>query len=226
MTVPLAPVALACLAVGVASLGRAAGVARSRRRLSAGVGCPRVAAAARARDAARRFTRPASAGDLAEVVDDLARALRVGMPPAEALRAAQLERVAGAVEQGMPLAAALDAWAASGGAPPGADLVAAAVAVTAGAGGDPGRALAAVADTLRERRSLGREVRALSSQARLSAAVLAVAPVGFALVAAVTDATTGRILFGSPLGLACLAAGVALDVAGWWWMDRITRTVA
>jgi tight adherence protein B len=171
---------------------------------------------------------------LPEAVDALARAIRAGAPPTAAVRAAAagaprtvadgFAAIASAVDRGLPLTDALDGWAREDG-PPGADLVATAVAVTARAGGDPGRALAAVADTLRERRALRREVLALSSQARLSAAVIAVAPVAFAAVAGVADDSTGRVLLGSPLGLACLAAGLALDAAGWWWMDRITKAI-
>jgi tight adherence protein B len=85
--------------------------------------------------------------------------------------------------------------------------------------------MARVADTLRERRALRREVRALSAQARASAAVVAVAPLGFAVVMAATDEATAAFLFGSPAGLACVVVGLGLELAGWRWMQHIVGAV-
>jgi tight adherence protein B len=160
---------------------------------------------------------------------------RAGAPPRDAVRsaaisappglAAGLHAAAAAAERGIPLLAALERWAAASDLD-GAELVVTALTVTAGAGGDPARSLAAVSDTLRDRRSLRREVRALSSQARASAAVIAVAPLGFAVLASGADGETARFLLSTPLGLACVGVGGLLDLAGWWWMDHITRSVA
>jgi tight adherence protein B len=193
-----------------------------------------LAAAALPWARARLATRAsASATDdaLPDVVDALARAMRAGAPPVVALRAAAaasppalaagLATVASASQRGVPLVVATDRWAAGAGVD-GAELVATAMAVTSWSGGDPARSLTGVADTLRDRRALRREVRALSSQARLSALVIAAAPVAFAVVAAGTDGATGDFLLRTPLGLGCLVAGLVLDLAGWWWMDRIT----
>jgi tight adherence protein B len=184
------------------------------------------AAAARPVGAAWRRRRAAEQADdeLPDVVDALARSLRSGAPVSTALRTAGLDDVARASSRGVPVTAAFEQWAAASPVD-GAALVATAVAVTTAAGGDTGRSLTAVADTLRERRALRREVRALSSQARMSAVVIAVAPVAFAVVAGGTDGATARFLLRTPGGLVCLVGGLALDAAGWWWMDRITRTV-
>jgi tight adherence protein B len=170
---------------------------------------------------------------LADAVEALARAIRAGTPVVDALDAAAtgpgvgvgLAAAARQVRHGVGLVEALDGWAADA-ALDGADLVASAFAVTARAGGDPGPALLAVADTLRERRALQRELRALSSQARLSSAVIAVAPVAFAAFAAAVDPATAGVLLGTPLGLSCVVAGAALDAVGWRWMARITGSVA
>jgi tight adherence protein B len=89
------------------------------------------------------------------------------------------------------------------------------------AGGSVASVLDGVTDTLRDRIALEREVAALSSQARASAAVLVVAPVVFAVLAAVADPRVARVLLGSPLGWACLAAGAALDGVGALWMARL-----
>jgi tight adherence protein B len=182
-------------------------------------------AAAPARAAWRRRQAAEHADDeLPDIVDALARSLRSGAPVATALRTAGLDDVARASSRGVPVAAAFEQWAEASPVD-GASLVATAVAVTTAAGGNTGRSLTAVADTLRERRALRREVRALSSQARMSAVVIAAAPVAFAVVAGGADGATARFLLRTPGGLVCLVAGLALDGAGWWWMDRITRTV-
>lgn len=175
------------------------------------------------------------AAALPEAVDALAAALRsgrslvdglavaeAGAPPA---LAAELRAVLGTVGRGLAVGPAIDRWAATTRVE-GAALVAAAVGLAGDAGGDVGRALGGVADTLRERRALDRELRALSAQARLSAAVVAVAPLGFAVVAAAADGDTARFLVGSAAGRSCLAVGLALDVLGWRWMRRITGRLA
>jgi tight adherence protein B len=100
-------------------------------------------------------------------------------------------------------------------------LVAAALSLAGDAGGAVAAVLDAVTDTLRDRIALDREVAALSSQARASAAVLVVAPVAFAVLAAVADPRVARVLLGSPLGWACLAAGAVLDTAGALWMSHL-----
>jgi tight adherence protein B len=180
---------------------------------------------------ARRRASGRELESLPDVVDALASALRSGHAPGPALAAAasvapaglasHLGAAAEATGRGVPLADAVDRWAASSDLD-GVALVAAAVSVTARAGGEAGRSLASVADTLRERRALRREVRALSAQARLSATVLAVAPLAFAVVSAGIDPAGARFLLGTPLGIACLLGGAVLDAAGWVWMRRIT----
>lgn len=171
---------------------------------------------------------------LPEAVDALAGAAAAGRSVADGLElaaraappalAAELRGVLRATAQGLPLVVALDRWAAASEVD-GAALVAAAVGLAGDAGGDVAVALAGVADTLRERRALGREIRALSAQARLSAATIAVAPLGFGAVAVAADGDTAGFLLGSTGGLACLAAGVLLDVAGFRWMWRLTAAV-
>ena len=88
------------------------------------------------------------------------------------------------------------------------------------------RALDRVAATLRERRELRGEARALSTQARASAGVLTIAPIAFAgLVSTIEPGVVGFLLT-TPAGLACLAVGLALDGLGALWMARIVRAAA
>jgi tight adherence protein B len=81
------------------------------------------------------------------------------------------------------------------------------------------RAAAAV----RDRRVVVAERRVHSAQARLSALVLTLLPLAFALWAVVTDGRVRSFLIAHPLGWACLIAGLSLNALGWWWMHRLTR---
>jgi tight adherence protein B len=130
------------------------------------------------------------------------------------------------VAHGSPVATALAGWAAPPGASADVRLVAAALTLGAHAGGEVARAVDRIAVTLRERAELRGEVRALATQARASAAMLTLAPLGFAgLVASVEPAAIGFLLT-TPIGLLCLVLGLALNAAGAAWMSHITRSAA
>lgn len=180
--------------------------------------------------------RRAAMGDdeLIAVAEVLATQLAVGASLAQAVQRAgqghglvaqELQAVVSAHRQGAPLGAALDHWAA-GHDRRGARLLSDAVALAGSSGGSQALAVRGVVATLVERRSLDREVAALGSQARASAAVLVVTPVIFATLAAAADPNVRDFLVGTSLGWACLAAGAILDVAGAWWMQRMTRWVS
>ena len=138
----------------------------------------------------------------------------------------ELRVLAGSIEHGVPVADALSGWAASDGASRDVRLVAAALTIGSGSGGEVARAVDGVAVTLRERHEILAEARALATQARASAAVLATAPLAFALLVATIEPDAIAFLFTTPLGLGCLILGVGLDVGGWLWMARITRSPA
>ena len=123
------------------------------------------------------------------------------------------------------VAAALDAWAADAPDTPSVQLATAALAMANDTGGSPARAVDGVASTLRSRLAVADEVRALSSQARASAAVIALAPLAFGAAAGLTDARTAAF-FTTPVGLTLLVTGLALDGAGAWWMGRLCRLAA
>ena len=168
---------------------------------------------------------------LPPVLEATARGLRAGASLPVALAAASsgaaplvgsdLALVAeGAAGPG--LVAELDRWAATRPLP-GVRLAAAALALSAEIGGGGARALDGVALTLRQRQAVAGEVRALATQARLSALVLTIAPVAFAALAAAGDPRTATMLLRAPVGQVCLAAGLGLDAVGALWMARITR---
>jgi tight adherence protein B len=92
-------------------------------------------------------------------------------------------------------------------------------------GGPPARVIEDVASAIRTRQQVAREAHALAAQARLSAIVVGVAPVGFMLVTCLTDARNSHLLFGTPLGIACVVTGLALDAVGAWWMHRMSAAV-
>jgi tight adherence protein B len=168
---------------------------------------------------------------LPDALDHLAAALRGGAAVGPALSdvavgapdplGAELRRVTRPLEHGAPLTDVLARWAASDDSTPDVRLVAAALTLGADAGGQVARAVDRVVATLRERRELRVEVQALATQARASAAVLAVAPLLFAALVATIDSSTIRFLVATPIGLACLAGGLGLEALGVIWMTRI-----
>lgn len=165
-------------------------------------------------------------------MDEIARGLRSGaslrQAVAEAGRATSgelgqdLRQVARATDHGASLVDSLEEWPRRRHVG-GVRLVVAALCLGSEMGGATARAVDGLAATLRQRLTAGAEARALATQARASAAVIAVAPVAFCAVASATDPRTLTFLFRTVPGLAFLAAGLALDVAGALWMARITR---
>ncbi len=187
------------------------------------------------RPAVRRSMAARRDAQLPAALERLAASLRAGAAPGPAfgalarstpaplgddLRAAAVE-----VEHGSPLADAVERWghAAAG---PDVRLAAAALALAARIGGSVARPVDRVASTLRERRELQAEVRALATQARASALVLTLAPGAFTALVSTVEPGVPRFLLGSSPGLACLAVGVALQAAGAAWSNRILRRVA
>jgi tight adherence protein B len=168
-------------------------------------------------------------GSLSAVLEAVAAELRGGRTLSQALvevsQAADgsgeaISDLGAAVVSGVPVAQATDRWQRRAPGASGA-LVAAAIGLAAHAGGAAARAVDGVAATLRERRDVDAEANALAAQARLSAVVIAVAPLGFAAVAVAADPRATDFLLGSPIGWLCLAAGLGLDVASVLWMRRI-----
>jgi tight adherence protein B len=179
-----------------------------------------------------RPSRPSARVDAAlpDALESMARSLRSGSSlriaigetgaAAPAPLGEGLTEVADTAARGRPLAAAIERWSSTA---PGEGVALAGAALRLGAelGGAAARSLDGVAGTLRDRNAVRREVRALSTQARASAAVIGVAPVAFLLVVAAADPSAVGFLVGSPTGLVCLASGLGLDAVGAWWMRRI-----
>lgn len=141
-------------------------------------------------------------------------------PLGDDLRAAALE-----VDHGAPLADAIDRWGQRA-ATPDVWLATAALALASRVGGAVARPVDRVASTIRERRELQAEVRALATQARASSVVLTLAPAAFTVTVSTIEPGVLRFLLGSPAGLACLVVGVALQGVGAAWSARILRSAA
>lgn len=172
---------------------------------------------------------------LPDAVAAVARGLRSGASLRGALAdaaAAAPEPVAGALrdvvagaEAGVPLTVALDAWARR--CPrPNVLLLVAALSLAHDTGGASAQAVDGVAATLRRRQAARAETVALATQARMSAYVLAGAPLVVCLLALVTGGGSAGFLLGTPVGLGCLSLGLALEGLGAWWMVRLGRTGA
>ena len=173
--------------------------------------------------------------DHAYLLEAVARSLRSGQSLVGAIREgaeAEVERGPGEAlarsvrlaDSGVGVVTVVDDWV--GPCPNGPrSLAGTALAIGAEMGGAQARCLDAAAASLRERASLEREVRALTSQARASAGLMVLAPLGFALFSCATNPRVAQVLTATPLGWACVAAGLALDGAGAGWMLRMARRV-
>lgn len=217
------PIAAAALALAWLAAGPTAAAV-----LAVGAAGCAVQARLRAALAGRRQR----TSQLPAALDRLSTALRAGASLPSAIAeagadtppplGAELAALARAADRGRPLAAVLDEWSATHD-DRGTRLAATSLVLAAAVGSAPARAVDGVATTLRERLDLAAERRALATQARTSALVLAAAPAAFALVLLTADRAAADFLLHHPTGWACLVAGVALDATGAWWMARLTR---
>ena len=88
-------------------------------------------------------------------------------------------------------------------------------------GGPIAATLDDAASVLRERAVARAERQAHGSQARLSARVLTVVPIAFAVWSALASQRTREVYMSSVAGAVCVVLGLALNVGGWLWMKRI-----
>jgi tight adherence protein B len=131
-----------------------------------------------------------------------------------------LAEVVAATRRGVPVDRALADWALRHRSDEVSVLVTAA-RVGHREGGDLAVALDAAAVTLLDRAEVRDEARALSAQARTSAAVLVALPPFGAACFCLLDPAVATTLFATPLGWACLLVGALLDGAGAWVMRRM-----
>ena len=88
-------------------------------------------------------------------------------------------------------------------------------------GGNLAEILDNVADTLRERATMRRQIRVLTSEGRLSAWLLALMPFGIALYMFVVNKDYIMLLFTTKTGLIMLGGAAIALVVGILWMRKI-----
>jgi tight adherence protein B len=92
-------------------------------------------------------------------------------------------------------------------------------------GGDLAEILDRVAETIRDRNSIRRQVQALSAEGRLSAMILFVLPIGLAGVIGIVNPNYLSELTDTTAGHVMIALGVLLMLVGGLWLRRLTRVV-
>ena len=145
-----------------------------------------------------------------------------GVAGGEGVLAADFARVESRVRLGAGLPDALGSWAAERNAV-GVEVAAGALALSATVGGPVADALDGLASSLRDRLAVIAESRALSAQARYSAWVIGLAPVGYLASSAVVDPRTLGLLIGTNAGRLCVLAGAGLEAMGALWMRAIVH---
>lgn len=199
------------LALGLVALGGAAGVVQIWRR------------------GRRRRTLDRRRAAVVELGEVLVGELGAGQPVVRALERGEqawqeFAAVAAAARLGADVPAALRVLAAEPGAE-GLREVAAAWQVSERSGAPLASALAQVVESARARQSTAGLVRAELASAQATARLVAALPVATLAMASGVGADTWGFLLHHPAGVACLAAGVALVLAGLGWIDRIAAAV-
>jgi len=178
----------------------------------------------RHRDGRRRETLERA---LPGLIESVSRSCRSGAGVTQALvemaetapprLASDLRPLSTALVAGRPAPEALTDWVGSSGVD-GGRMLAAVVSVAVPLGGGVADALDQAAETVRVRAALERELGALTSQARTSAAVLAAVPLVFGAGLLFASGEARGFMFGHPTGPLILGAGLVLDVVGLTWM--------
>ncbi len=169
---------------------------------------------------------------LADAVSLIASAMRSGRSLYQAMElagdeldpplATTFRRLADRADLGHSMDGAIDAWAADVGGPD-ARLVAGVLKLHRRTGGSLAATLDDLADTLRDRRSAARELESLTAQARLSATILGLLPIGFFLFLSVVARSDLEAAYETPTGVAAIGLGFGLQAAAYVWIRRLLR---
>lgn len=187
-------------------------------------GAARLVVRSRARREALR-----RADGVVEICEALAGELGAGQPPVLALRRCvevwpEIEPAATAAELGADVPRALRRLAARPGASGLAEL-AAAWQVSQTSGATMGVALGRVAGAARRRRATQLLVASELASAQATARLVALLPAGVLAMGSGLGGDPVAFLLTTPAGLACLASGLALALAGLSWIERISTSV-
>jgi len=103
------------------------------------------------------------------------------------------------------------------------DWVVMAINIQRQVGGNLAELLDTVANTMREREYIRRQVAALAAEGKLSAMVLGGLPPAFLLYLLLANRDYVMVLFTRPLGIAMLCGGALILSVGVFWMSRIVK---
>lgn len=219
-------VAVAAVAAWILG-GRAAGAVGSIAATSAVLVAPTMIARRRTRRRDRAIVE-----HLAEAVSLIASAMRSGRSLRQAIELAASERDAVLAPTfrrlgdrtglGDSTDEAIDAWAIDVGGPD-ARLVAGVLKLHRRTGGSLAATLENLAATLRERRGAARELESLTAQARLSATILGLLPIGFFLFLSIVARRDLQAAYEMPAGIAAIGLGLGLQVAAFVWIRHLLR---
>jgi tight adherence protein B len=169
---------------------------------------------------------------LAEAVSLVASAMRSGRSLHQAIELAATDldpplgstfrRLADRTGLGDPMDESIDAWAGDVGGPD-ARLVAGVLKLHRRTGGSLAASLENLAGTLRDRRASARELGSLTAQARLSATILGLLPIGFFLFLSVIARRDLEAAYQTPTGVAAIGFGFALQGAAYVWIRHLLR---
>ena len=169
---------------------------------------------------------------LADTLSVLASSLRAGYSFLQALdtvskeigepSAHEFQRVVAEIRLGRPIDDALIAMADRIGSD---DLRWAVIAINVQrqVGGNLAEVLDIVANTVRERAYIRRQIKVLSAEGRYSIIILTALPILLLLYQAIVNPDYVKLLFTTDLGLVMLAVGVGLIGAGVFWMTRLVK---
>lgn len=90
-------------------------------------------------------------------------------------------------------------------------------------GGDLAEVLDHLGDTIRDRTQVRGQIRALSAEGRMSAAVLMALPIVAFFGLTALNPTYSRVFLGTPLGLVMISAAIVLLTIGGLWLKRIIK---
>jgi tight adherence protein B len=193
----------------------------------AGLGLARLRSRRQARGRAVALER-----QLGEVAETVGLALRSGLSVSQALEFASAEvdepmaellcRFADERRLGIRFDQALDRLAETLGTED-ARLFALVVGIHARSGGDLAGALEEVTESIRHRIAVRTELRALSTQGRVSGAIMGSLPIAFFAVLATTSRRQLAPVYRSSAGIAMLSAGLTMEGLAYLWIRRLLR---